>query len=378
MVQSTRQASNSVGSNFSKIIRDSSPKRDRPICLEPSRTLHRFHRIEFQRSRARLSPWRLQLEIKGRTKRYAWQRQSGKLIFACWESVPGDSLNSPVARLVPFASAFHPLPPKPFPKTYASQRTALLDFHQATGAFCERAASRRRFLVARERRKEKKEKNNSTREIRSRPATNFPLSFCRFLLEEEEVGEIGVYKDTARIGVEYHRRLRRGNQDMKEREMTDKKVGRGTRDGGRTSCYEGKSSGRTQSRNSWEPISSDENTSLKASTVFQPGQFLFVAPFFSFFFFCLFFFFENIACNQPNRESRASFTVLLHLPKVLRKLEISLVIRHLDSVTEKTQCRWSRSNVLLDSRVSIGRYLLTSPKYYTTIDSLSRRKWLLP
>ena len=230
----------------------------------------------------------------------------------------------------------------------------LLDFHQATRVFCERATlpcstSRRRFLVARERQKKrrkkkrgKKEKNNSTREIRSRgqqPTFRFPLSVPRGgrSRRDRSIQGYGAYRRRVSSARE------KGNQDMKEREMTDKKVDRGTRDGGRTPCYEGKSSGRTQSRNSWEPISSDENTSLKASTVFQPGQFLFVAPFFFFF---LFFSFLRIS-RVTSRGSRVLSTVLLHPRKVcafavntLETVDECLVIRYLDfSRDRKTRRR---------------------------------------
>lgn len=60
--------------------------------------------------------------------------------------------------------------------------------------------------------------------------------------------------------------------------------------------YERKSSGRTQSRNSWEPISSDENTSFKADG-FAAGPISFVTLFW------------NIACKQEPRARLATASV---------------------------------------------------------------------
>lgn len=161
-----------------------------------------------------LFPWRLQLEIKERIKRYALRGNRKTNI-----RVPGICSRRFIKLSGSPPSLDCPVPPAPcfYPfvsETDESEKCELLDFRTATKALIHRA-----------------EKETIAR-ARGKFDTGQQVTL-RFPLVEEKVRGRSIQ------GYAYRRRVSsemggEWKQDMKEREMTDKNVGRGTRGSGRT------------------------------------------------------------------------------------------------------------------------------------------------
>ena len=308
--------------------------------------------------------------------------------FIKLSALPGSSLRC----LVPFASAFHPqnrFPKKgtrarePCYSIFTRQRESFVNEPRCPAPPREDVSS----LRERGKKKEERKKGGKRRKIIALgkfdlEASNQLSAFLYRFLVEEEVGEIGVFKDTARIGVEYHRQGRRGTRIWKKGKWPIKRwiEGPGTAEGRpvtRENPVDGRNLGTLGNQSPLMKIPRSKRVRFSSR-----------ANFFSwllFFFFFLFFSFLRISRVTSHRGSRVFSTVLLHPRKVcafavntLETVDECLVIRYLDFGRDRnTRRRWSRSVVLLDSRVSIEKYLLISPNYHTTIDSLSREKWLL-